>query len=130
MQSGVFPANNRNMFVRAIVLLSVLFAITAPAAAQGYLLLPEPRPFLSPAPFTQTLSNTTPLVFGMNPNDAAAALQSPLTYVSGRPGNEMFVAQRPLGGWFFGRDGLLYLQFRKGALTGWKGDWERNWMWR
>ncbi len=118
------------MVARAIVLFSVLFAMSMPAVAQGYLLLPEPRPFLSPRPFTQTLSNTTPLVFGMNPDDAAAALQSPLTYVSGRPGNEMFVAQRPLGGWFFGRDGLLYLQFRKGALTGWKGDWASNWMWR
>jgi hypothetical protein len=24
----------------------------------------------------------------------------------------------------------LYLQFRKGRLAGWKGDWGRNWMWQ
>jgi hypothetical protein len=24
----------------------------------------------------------------------------------------------------------LYLQFRKGRLAGWKGDWGHNWMWQ
>jgi hypothetical protein len=23
----------------------------------------------------------------------------------------------------------LYLQFRRGRLTGWKGDWGHHWMW-
>lgn len=117
------------MIVRTILCLAFA-AISVPATAQGYLLLPEPRPFLSAVPFTRTLSNTTPLVFGMNPDDAAIALQSPLAYVSGGPGNEVFVAQRPRGGPFFTREAQLYLQFRKGRLTGWKGDWDRNWMWR
>ena len=24
----------------------------------------------------------------------------------------------------------LFLQFRKGRLAGWKGDWGHNWMWQ
>jgi len=47
------------------------------------------------APFTRTLSNTTPLVFGMTADDAAAALGVPLTYISGKPGNELLAAERP-----------------------------------
>lgn len=84
-----------------------------------------------PAPFTRTLSNTTPLVFGMSAADAAIALGQPLTYVSGPPGDEIFVVIRNVGGsgWSF-RDDPLYLQFRRDRLTGWKGDWSRNWMWR
>lgn len=84
-----------------------------------------------PAPFTRTLSNVTPLAFGMSAEDAATALGQPLTYVSGPPGDEIFLVIRNVGGsgWSF-RDDPLYLQFRKGRLTGLKGDWSRNWMWR
>jgi hypothetical protein len=86
---------------------------------------------LSRVPFTATLSNTTPLVFGMAADDAARALGVPLTYVNGRPGNEIYLALRDIGGsGFFDRRDRLYLQFRKGRLTGWKGDWGRNWMWQ
>jgi hypothetical protein len=53
----------------------------------------------------------------------------PLAYVAGRPGNEVFVAARPGGSGYFPRDDRLYLQFRKGRLTGWKGDWGKRWMW-
>lgn len=82
-------------------------------------------------PFTSTLSNTTPLVFGMDEADAARALQSPLNYVSGRPGNEIFLSFRSHGGGgLFPRRDRLYMQFRNGRLTGWKGDWGRNWMWQ
>lgn len=81
------------------------------------------------APFTRSLSNTTPLVFGMTADDAAAALGVPLTYISGRPGNELLAAERP-SVVNFATDAKLFLQFRRGRLTGWKGDWERNWMWR
>ena len=81
------------------------------------------------APFTRTLSNTTPLVFGMTADDAAAALGVPLTYISGKPGNELLAAERP-SVVNFATDAKLFLQFRKGRLTGWKGDWERNWMWK
>lgn len=87
-----------------------------------------PRP--SP-PFYTTLSNNVPLVFGMDQASAATALQTTLTYVSGRPGNEIYLALRNVGGsGFFDRRDRLYLQFRHGRLSGWKGDWGRNWMWR
>ncbi len=85
----------------------------------------EPRPRV---PFTQSLSNTTPLVFGMSVAEAAGALGVPLDYVSGRPGNEVLAAARPSSG-YFPRGARLFLQFRAGRLSGWKGDWERNWMW-
>ena len=119
------------MVSRLTIAVIVLAGLSPSALAQGILVLPEPRPFLSPTPFTQTLSNNTPLAFGMTPDDTAAALQAPLTYVRGRPGDEMFVAPRPQGGsGYFPREGRMYLQFRRYRLTGWKGDWERNWMWR
>jgi hypothetical protein len=85
----------------------------------------EPR---QRVPFTQSLSNTVPLVFGMSAAEAAAALGVPLDYVSGLPGNEVLAAKRPSSG-YFPRHARLFLQFRAGRLSGWKGDWERNWMW-
>jgi len=82
-------------------------------------------------PFTSTLSNTTPLAFGMDTESAAAALGSPLTYVKGSPGNETFVVIRMINGdGFLFRKDPLYLQFRHGRLTGWKGDWSRHWLWK
>ena len=32
-------------------------------------------------------------------------------------------------GLFYKKD-RLFLQFRKGRLAGWKGDWGHNWMWQ
>ena len=82
-------------------------------------------------PFTATLSNNTPLAFGMDEATATDALGVPLNYISGRPGNEVFLAFRRYGGsGFFNREDRLYLQFRRGRLAGWKGDWGHNWMWR
>jgi len=87
---------------------------------------PRPAP-----PFTTTLSNNVPLAFGMDAASAATALQTALTYVSGKPGNEIYLAIRNVGGsGFFDRRDRLYLLFRHGRLTGWKGDWGRNWMWQ
>lgn len=81
--------------------------------------------------FTDTLSNTTPLAFGMGAADAAVALGTPLTYIKGRPGDEVFLAIRTIGGGgYLPRSDRLFLQFRHGRLTGWKGDWGRNWMWQ
>ncbi len=81
-------------------------------------------------PFTATLSNATPLVFGMHADAAAQALGVPLTYLRGRPGDEIYLAFRTIGGsGLFPRKDRLFLQFRKGRLTGWKGDWGQNWMW-
>lgn len=69
-------------------------------------------------------SNTLPLVFGMTAQDVATALDASLIYVSGRPGNEVFQAEHQVGNpGLFPTDERLYLQFRRGALTGWKGYW-------
>jgi hypothetical protein len=97
----------------------------ASAAAQ------QPASIVAPIPFTMTLSNTTPLVFGMDADTTARALGTPLHYVRGRPGDEVLLAIRTHGGsGLLPRSDRLYLQFRGGRLAGWKGDWGRNWMWR
>lgn len=98
-----------------------------PAAAQQL----RPIGGAYPPPFTETLSNNTPLAFGMGAEDAAQALGVPLNYVRGRPGDEIFLAFRNVGGsgLFYKKD-RLFLQFRKGRLAGWKGDWGNNWMWQ
>ncbi|MGY4475414.1 hypothetical protein [Bradyrhizobium sp. USDA 3364] len=89
-------------------------------------------PFGGPASaFPATLSNNTPLVFGMGVEDAQRALGTPFTYVRGRPGNEIFLTFRDIGGsGLFPHHDRLFLQFRKHRLTGWKADWGENWMWR
>ena len=79
-------------------------------------------------PFTQSLSNAAPLAFGMTVQEATNALGVQFEYVSGGPGNEMFAAKRP-SPVYNRRNAHLFLQFREGRLTGWKGDWSRNWMW-
>jgi hypothetical protein len=84
-------------------------------------------------PFTATLSNTTPLVFGMDAEQTSRALGTPLQYVSGRPGDEIYLAFRNIGGnplFSFFKSDRLYLQFRQGRLAGWKADWGHNWMWQ
>jgi hypothetical protein len=80
-----------------------------------------------PASADSAASNRTPLAFGMDPEDASRALGTPLNYVGGSPGNEMYVALPNVEGsaLSFRKDGL-YLQFRKGRLMGWKGDWRTN----
>jgi hypothetical protein len=111
----------------AVVLLSAISGALAPATAQN--LPPIGGP--SPLPFTATLSNNTPLVFGMDAEDVARALGSPLKYISGRPGDEIYLAFRSIGGnVLLYRKDRLYLQFRNGQLAAWKGDWGHNWMWQ
>ncbi|WP_296514866.1 hypothetical protein [Rhodopseudomonas sp.] len=112
--------------IHAVLAGIVAAATVAPASAQ------QPAPFsgVKAPPFTATLSNTTPLAFGMDAEDAARALGMPLHYISGRPGDEIYLVFRPIGGsGFFNRSDRLFLQFRRGQLAGWKGDWGRNWMW-
>jgi hypothetical protein len=119
----VIPSSSMKFCAPAILIIAVL--VSCPARAQRL------APFSTAAPFTATLSNNTPLAFGMAPPDAARALASKLNYVSGRPGNEIFVAWRHHGGSeLLPRNDRLYLQFRKGRLTGWKGDWGSHWMWQ
>ena len=112
---------------RASLLIAVCGAWHGAAGAQPFAPAASPH---SP-PFTATLSNNTPLVFGMDAEDTSRALGTPLNYISGRPGNEIFLAFRNVGGsgLFLHKD-RLYLQFRKGRLAGWKGDWGHNWMWQ
>jgi hypothetical protein len=111
----------------AWLVVAVFGGTLAPVDAQ--VLAPAGGPY-SP-PFTATLSNNTPLVFGMDAEDAARALGTPLNYIRGRPGDEIFLAFRDIGGsgLFLHKD-RLYLQFRKGRLAGWKGDWGHSWMWQ
>ena len=81
----------------------------------------------APSPAQAQWSNNTPLAFGMNVEEASAALGTTLVYVRGRPGDEMFLALPNVKGSALSdrRDGL-YLQFRRGKLDGWKGDWGTN----
>ena len=111
----------------AVVVWLVIAGAAVPASAQH--LPPIGGPY--PPTFTTTLSNNTPLAFGMDAEQASRALGTPLNYVSGRPGNEIYLTFRNVGGsgLFFRKD-RLYLQFRKGRLAGWKGDWGHNWMWQ
>jgi hypothetical protein len=102
----------------AVWLIAVSLACPWAAATQP---LASP-PVARSAPFTATLSNHTPLVFGMDVEDVSRALGQPLSYVSGRPGDEIYLAIRDTSGIFlFSRRDPLYLQFRRGRLTGWKG---------
>ena len=69
-------------------------------------------------------SNIWPLAFGMTPQDVSDALGSPLVYVRGRSGSEIFVTARDAGiPSFYRGSERVYLQFRHGRLTGWKNDW-------
>jgi hypothetical protein len=73
---------------------------------------------------TTAAPNNTPLSFGMNSEEASLALGTTLTYVRGRPGDELYLALPNVkGAALSSRSDGLYLQFRKGRLTGWKGDW-------
>lgn len=80
--------------------------------------LAQQAPGVAPPP------NSVPLTFGMNADQASAVLGVPLQYVRGRPGDELLLALPNVkGGALSSRSDGLYLQFRRGRLTGWKGDW-------
>ena len=75
-------------------------------------------------------SNTLPLVYGMTPQEASAALELPLTRYSGRNGSEIYLASGPAGiPGFYPSEFAIALQFRRGHLTGWKKDWRLNDRW-
>ncbi len=79
---------------------------------------------LSPAHAQWVTPNNTPLVFGMNAEQVSRALGTPLNYVRGRPGDELYLALPNVkGATLSSRSDGLYLQFRRGKLEGWKGDW-------
>ena len=63
-------------------------------------------------------------MFGMTPEQAAVALGVELLYAGGRPGDELLLALPNVkGATLAKRSDGLYLQFRHGRLSGWKGDW-------
>jgi hypothetical protein len=69
-------------------------------------------------------TESPPLAFGMFPDQAEQALGVPLLHVRGNPRDELFVALPNVkGSVLSGRSDGLYLQFHKGRLQGWKGDW-------
>ncbi len=70
-----------------------------------------------------TAPNTAPLELGMTPDAASVALGVPLETVAGAAGSEVYFAKLAAGTPGYPVDGLLYLQFRSGRLTGWKRDW-------
>jgi hypothetical protein len=66
----------------------------------------------------------SPLTFGMSPDEASVALGVPLSYVRGTSGNELLLALPNVKGSALTiRSDGLYLQFRRGRLSAWKGDW-------
>jgi hypothetical protein len=72
----------------------------------------------------QRAPNSIPLAFGMTVDQATQVLGVPLNYVRGRAGNELFVALPNVRGSILSnRSDALYLQFGRGHLTAWKGDW-------
>jgi hypothetical protein len=78
---------------------------------------------LSPV-HAQQNTMAAPLLFGMDADEASRALGTTLYYVRGRPGDELLVALPNVkGAALASRSDGLYLQFRKGRLSGWKGDW-------
>jgi len=105
MKAFVFSAT-------AVLMLAMAGAAASPAHAQQYTLV---------AP------NNTPLFLGMSADDVSQALGVPLNYVRGRPGNELYLALPNVkGAALSDRNDGLYLQFRRGRLSGWKGDWFAN----
>ena len=83
--------------------------------------------WISTCPNFDLRSNALPLAFGMTPEAAAEALESPLSQVSGRRGSEIYYAeQTTLTTAFVVRERQrLWLQFRHRRLTGWRYDWDR-----
>jgi hypothetical protein len=79
---------------------------------------------LAPAHAQQLTPPNIPLTFGMTPEQAAVALGVQLLYAGGRPGDELLLALPNVkGATLAKRSDGLYLQFRHGHLSGWKGDW-------
>lgn len=103
---------------------AALLSMAASVQAEPFGTLPLRRPFV------ESLSNTTPLAFGMDAEQTAHALGQPLQYVKGRRGNEIYLALRNIGGSrLIPQRHRLFLQFRHGRLAGWKEDYGENWMW-
>ena len=111
---GILRASGWRGFMRtqtariAGAVTALTFIAVAPAFGQSAYVMP----------------NAMPLTFGMTVGEVSQALGVPLSFVRGRPGNELLLAiPNVKGSALSSRSDGLYLQFRKGRLTGWKGDW-------
>jgi hypothetical protein len=103
--------------VRALVLNAALALLVAISGAQ-------PAPARAQQVLPATVPNNTPLFFGMSAPEVSLVLGTPLIYVRGRPGDELYLALANVkGAALSNRNDGLYLQFRRGRLEGWKGDW-------
>lgn len=72
------------------------------------------------------------LRFGMTPEEVAAVYGGNLSLVSNRRDSEIYVMQQPssIPGIYPPQvTERLYLQFRKGQLTGWKNEWDARKYW-
>jgi hypothetical protein len=69
------------------------------------------------------LPNTLPLALGMSPQDAATALGVGIIRVETRSDTVIYTTDRDAGVPGYPVGERLFLQFRNGALTGWKYDW-------
>ena len=97
---------------RALIVTAVMLA------AAGFLYTPAQAQWVTLTP------PNIPLTFGMTPEQVSQALGVQLAYVRGRPGNELLLALPNVkGAALASRSDGLYLQFRHGRLSGWKGDW-------
>jgi hypothetical protein len=76
-------------------------------------------------------SNALPLAFGMTPDVAAAALESPLAHAGGRRDSDIYYTEKiaVATGFIIRERQRLWLQFRHGRLTGWRYDWDRPMVW-
>ena len=103
----------------AFLAVAMFATASAPADAQP----PAPAGGWSTPSLMTIWPDNTPLAFGMNVEEVSQTLGVPLRYVSGRRGNEIYLAIRDTSGIIlFARRDPIYLQFRRGRLTGWKGE--------
>jgi hypothetical protein len=100
------------------------WVVSAAVVSMAAILNATPSPARAQQVLTAAMPNGVPLTFGMNAEEASLALGATLNYVRGRPGDEMFLALPNVrGSALSNRKDGLYLQFRRGKLEGWKGDW-------
>jgi hypothetical protein len=87
--------------------------------------------WISSCPQFDVRSNALPLAVGMTPEAAAVALGNPLTPLAGRRGSDIYYAEGTsvATGFIVRERERLWLQFRRGRLTGWKYDWDRPMAW-
>jgi hypothetical protein len=87
--------------------------------------------WISTCPNFAAGSNALPLAFGMTPEVAAAALESPLARVNRRRDSDIYYTERTAvaTGFIVRERRHLWLQFRRGRLTGWRYDWDRPTAW-